>query len=100
MTSPPPSAAADPLVTVESGEFWFGPQEVVIAAAGTTTLRLIDTGISVHNLTVDELGVQLVASRGRYAETTIVDPPPGTYRFYCSISGHAEAGMVGRLLVR
>jgi uncharacterized cupredoxin-like copper-binding protein len=72
---------------------------LAIPSAGTTTLVLSNSGISTHNLTIDELGVQVVASRGRSAETTIQDPPPGTYLFYCSISGHKEAGMVGRITV-
>ena len=53
-----------------------------------------------HNLTIDELGIQIVASRGRNAETTIEDPPPGTYVFYCSVSGHRQAGMVGTIIVQ
>jgi plastocyanin len=98
--SPAPSASADAqAVTVRSGEFWFDPREVVVRAAGPTTLVLTNTGISVHNLTIDELGIQVVASRGRSGEATIEDPPPGTYEFYCSISGHRQAGMVGTLIV-
>ena len=69
-------------------------------ASGTTAITLIDRGVTVHNFTVDELDIQIVASRGGSAQTTISDPPPGTYVFYCSISGHREAGMVGRLVVQ
>ncbi len=97
--SPAATASLSQAVTVRTGEFWFDPNELVIPAAGATTLILANSGISVHNFTVDELGVEIVASRGRSGQTTVVDPPPGAYLFYCSVSGHKEAGMVGRLIV-
>jgi plastocyanin len=98
--SPAPGASPGATaLTIETGEFWFSPQELSVAASGATTLILANSGISVHNFTVDELGIEIVASRGRSGQTNVVDPPPGTYLFYCSISGHKEAGMVGRLIV-
>jgi uncharacterized cupredoxin-like copper-binding protein len=97
--SPAATASLSQAVTVRSGEFWFEPGELVIPTAGATTLVLANSGISVHNFTVEELGVEIVASRGRSGQATVVDPPPGAYLFYCSVSGHREAGMVGRLIV-
>ena len=43
---------------------------------------------------------KVVATHGdNLAEVTVTDPPPGRYEFYCSVSGHREAGMVGTLVV-
>jgi plastocyanin len=109
----PPSAGEDPClrpvpasspavvaaVTVTAGDLWFDPREVSIPSAGATTLTLFDSGFINHNLTVDELGLVIVAAPGRSQSATVIDPPPGQYKFYCSISGHAEAGMEGTLLV-
>jgi heme/copper-type cytochrome/quinol oxidase subunit 2 len=66
---------------------------------GTTTIVLKDAGFITHNFTVDELGLQIVAPAGRTAVGELTDPAPGTYQFFCSISGHREAGMVGTLIV-
>ncbi len=98
--SAPPVAPAVVELTVEAGDLWFSPNEIELAADGTTTLTLVDTGFITHNLTVDELGLLIVAPRGGSGTVEIVDPPPGTYEFYCSISGHREAGMSGTLIVR
>jgi plastocyanin len=94
--SPPP---AEHEVTIVAGDLWFDPDEVVISANGTTTITLIDQGFITHNVTVDGLDLLLVAPAGRSGTATVVDPAPGTYEFYCSISGHREAGMVGTLIV-
>jgi uncharacterized cupredoxin-like copper-binding protein len=108
VASPPagscsPEASMSPApatgVTVTAGDLWFKPKELTISSEGPTTITLVDGGTVVHNFTVDELGILTVAQPGRSSETTIVDPPPGVYQFYCSVSGHREAGMVGTLTV-
>ena len=99
-SAPPPSMQADHVeLTVEAGDLWFRPDELTIASQGTTTITLIDVGAAVHNLSVDELGLQVVAAPGRSSQVSIVDPKPGTYEFYCSVSGHRAAGMIGTLIV-
>ena len=96
----PPSMQADHAeLTVEAGDLWFGPDELTITSQGTTTITLIDVGAAVHNLSVDELSVLVVAAPGRSSQVSIVDPKPGTYEFYCSVSGHRAAGMFGTLIV-
>lgn len=97
--APSPASGVVSEVTVEAGDLWFRPEELTVPAQGEITLTLVDGGVITHNLTVDELGLLLVAAPGRRASVTLVDPPPGTYPFYCSISGHREAGMVGTLVV-
>ncbi len=110
-TAPPaaadamPCASAQPMqadhaeLMVEAGDLWFGPDELTITSQGTTTITLIDVGAAVHNLSVDELGLQVVAAPGQSSQVSIVDPKPGTYEFYCSVSGHRAAGMIGTLIV-
>jgi uncharacterized cupredoxin-like copper-binding protein len=93
-----PSAQALDL-EVTARDLSFTPTELDIPAVGTTRIVLRNQGFVVHNLTVDALGIQAVAPRGGVAEVTLTDPPPGRYEFYCSVSGHREAGMVGTLVV-
>jgi uncharacterized cupredoxin-like copper-binding protein len=63
-------------------------------------LSLHNAGRIVHNLTIDELGVQVIVSPGRTGSVTLPAVPPGTYTFYCSVSGHRLAGMFGTLTVK
>ena len=37
---------------------------------------------------------------GKSESITFTAPGPGTYRFYCHVPGHTEAGMVGQLIVK
>lgn len=105
--SPPPGACAEPLVspetvtTIQIGawDVYFDPQELHMPTTGASRMVLINRGFSTHNLTIDELGVELVVARGRTGEVTLEGVPPGTYTFYCSISGHRLAGMEGTLIV-
>ena len=87
-------------VTVEAGDLWFGAKELVSPSDGETTITLQNSGFAVHNLAVDDLDLLVVAPRGHSETVAIVDPTPGTYEFYCSISGHRLAGMVGTLIVQ
>ncbi|MEX1334155.1 MAG: cupredoxin domain-containing protein [Candidatus Limnocylindrales bacterium] len=96
VVSPSPSPLT---VTVEAGDVWFSPTEITIDAEQETVLSLTDVGLAAHNLIIDELGLQLHVGPGITSEIDVSDLPPGTYQFYCSIYGHARAGMVGTLTV-
>jgi plastocyanin len=95
----PTGSAAITTVTIEAREFGFSPAAVTIPASGATRIVVKDAGRIVHNFTIDALGVQVVMSPGGSGEVTLVDLTPGTYQFYCSVSGHKEAGMVGTITV-
>ena len=94
--SPSPSPLT---VAVEAGDVWFSPTEISIDADEATVLALTGVGLAAHNLMIDELGLQLHVGPGITSEVTLSDLPPGTYTFYCSIYGHARAGMVGTLTI-
>jgi len=92
----PPLATFD----VEARDLWFSPAELTVSSSGSATIRLENAGRVVHNLTVDELGIEIVVTRGGRSEVILTDAEPGTYAFYCSISGHREAGMEGTLVIQ
>ena len=78
---------------------WFSPTEITIEAGNETVLALTGVGLAAHNLIIDELGLQLHVGPGITSEIDVSELPPGTYQFYCSIYGHARAGMVGKLTI-
>jgi uncharacterized cupredoxin-like copper-binding protein len=87
-------------LSVQARDLSFTPRELEAPAGGSITITLRNDGRIVHNLTIDALGVAIVASPG-HAKTTQLDGlAPGQYPFYCSVSGHREAGMSGTLTVR
>jgi len=71
---------------------------LIKVAEGAVEINLENPEAMVHDWTVDELDVQIVADPNGQASGTF-DATPGTYVFYCSIPGHREAGMEGKLIV-
>ena len=96
----PVSSEGAVVLTVEAHDLSFRPRELEATAGHPVTLAIHNLGRIVHNLTIDELGVQLIASPGQTVSTGLDGVPPGTYTFYCSVSGHRQAGMEGTLTVK
>ena len=70
------------------------PGEVTINSVNASP---VDHDISVEGNGLDERG-NTVKNGG--TSTVKVDLKPGTYTFYCSVDGHRQAGMQGKLTVR
>jgi plastocyanin len=87
-------------VTVVARDLSFAPRDLSASEGDTLTVELQNAGRLTHNLTVDELGLKVVASPGKTKSLTIPRPAPGAYTFYCSVSGHRQAGMFGTLTVK
>ena len=69
------------------------------AAAGKTTIRFTNKGTMEHDFVIDALHVKLAAKPGKTVEATVT-LKPGTYEYYCSIPGHRQSGMQGKLIVK
>ena len=89
-----------PEVRVTAGEFTLSPAEIVLPASGAVNLTLENRGALPHDLTIPALGVRVVAAGGQTQTVGLRDLPAGTYTAYCSIPGHADAGMRATVIVR
>ena len=78
-------------------------QHEVTIEAGETLLHLENPQGVVHDLDLEDSNGKLIADMetiGRgYADVPIEDLKPGEYTFYCSVPGHREAGMEGKVIV-
>ena len=87
--------------TVESGAlaYQFGSAE---APAGQLTINSVNASSVDHNIALEGDGVDeqgdVVKDGG--TSTIQVDVSPGEYTFYCSVPGHREGGMEGKLTVK
>ncbi len=91
------TAAAGVVLSLTGSEYSFVPSTLK-ASAGKTTIRFTNKGVVEHDLTIDALHVKLAAKPGKTAEATVT-LKPGTYPFYCSVPGHLQSGMRGKLTV-
>ena len=97
-TSMGSSPAAGVVLGLTGTEYAFVPPTAK-AAAGKTTIRFTNKGTMEHDFVIDVLHVKLAAKPGKTAETTVT-LKPGAYPFYCSIPGHRQSGMQGKLVVK
>ena len=96
-TSTGSPTAAGVVLNVTGSEYSFAPSALK-ASAGPTTIRFTNGGAMEHDLVIDALNVHLNAKPGETAEATVT-LRPGTYEAYCSIPGHSQSGMQGKLTV-
>jgi plastocyanin len=71
------------------------------APAGEVSIVLTNDSSVPHNVSIEDGGVEVEGETfsGGGTRTTSATLEPGTYTFYCSVPGHADAGMTGTLTV-
>jgi plastocyanin len=70
--------------------------------AGTLKLESQNPQQTPHNIAIEGNGVDAkgkIVQGGATSEVT-VDLKPGQYTFYCSVQGHRQAGMVGKITIK
>ncbi|MEX2549982.1 MAG: cupredoxin domain-containing protein [Nitriliruptoraceae bacterium] len=86
-------------LTVEMTEMAFEPATLEVTAGEPVNLTVANVGQAFHDLTIDELDLQLGVEPGETVTAGLEADEPGEYRYYCSVPGHASAGMEGTLTV-
>jgi uncharacterized cupredoxin-like copper-binding protein len=95
-----PKGAATETIAIEAGSFYFKPDKIS-TAAGIAKIELTAKN-GIHDLVFDGAypGFTLEADGGGGTQAKKIDLKPGTYTFYCRITGHRAAGMEGTLTVK
>lgn len=97
--APAPPVPGAGTIMVEAGDFSFRPAEVRVTAGRPINIALTNRGAIFHDLTIPAQRFQVQVQPGQRVDGSLPALPRGTYEFYCSVPGHREAGMVGRLVV-
>jgi uncharacterized cupredoxin-like copper-binding protein len=72
------------------------------AKAGTVTISFANSSPLPHNMTIAQ-GTKVLGATPTFqggTKTLKLNLAPGTYTFYCSVPGHRQAGMEGKLTVQ
>jgi plastocyanin len=95
-----PKGASTETISIEAGNFYFKPNTIT-TTPGIATIELTAQN-GIHDLVFDGAypGFTLEADGGGGKQSQKIDLKPGKYTFYCSITGHRAAGMVGTLTVK
>ena len=96
---PPPPKPGTETVDVSGVDFKFEPSTITIASDEPVEVRFVNDGQNPHTFTLQDEGFEVKADPGQTASGEIPPLKPGAYEFICSIPGHAQLGMTGKLVV-
>jgi Cu+-exporting ATPase len=87
-------------VAIVARDIAFEPSSIEVPAGSFVVITLRNEDPVFHDLMVEGLAnVDVAARPGQTADIRVRFDRPGTYRFVCTVPGHAEAGMIGTLVV-
>ncbi|MEA2515713.1 MAG: outer membrane protein assembly factor BamB [Thermomicrobiales bacterium] len=86
-------------ITINMGDIFFDPEEFTILANTDVTVTVVNNGAALHAFSIDALNVHSGDVQPGASATVTINAPAGDYEFYCPVTGHRQAGMVGTLHV-
>ncbi len=94
------SAGAVKEFTIDGKEFSFAPPNITVNKGDTVRITFRNVGNIGHNFGISALGIRSrTISAGASDTVEFVATESGTFEFDCSVPGHRESGMVGKLVV-
>jgi len=87
-------------LTITLGTLSFKPNTLTVAKGTPVTIKLVNSAALAHNFSLDAWSVKQNVASNSTQTVSFTPDQTGTYYFYCNVSGHAQAGMVGRLTVQ
>jgi plastocyanin len=100
-TSPPPPTATKLALSVPGAQLAYDTKQLT-AKAGTVAIAFTNNSPIEHDVTIEQAGKVLGGTPKFIGGTKMValNLKPGTYKFFCSVPGHRQAGMEGTLTVK
>jgi plastocyanin len=86
------------VIPVRASSYAFDPDRIELAAGEDVTIALRSTDIF-HDFVTKDAGHVVGAEADTTRRGGLRIDEPGTYRFWCSVPGHREAGMEGTVVV-
>jgi plastocyanin len=87
-------------VDVRASDLRFAPADISVPAGRLVVVRFVNDDSVFHDWVVDGVAnVDANARPGQTREVRFRIDQPGRYEVECDVAGHAEAGMVGSLVV-
>lgn len=87
-------------ITVVGKEFKFIPSAIRVKEDQQVTIVFKNEGRLSHNLTIPELGLHTdTIQSGTQATIHFTAKRTGTYQFWCTVPGHKQAGMIGKVSI-
>lgn len=94
------AAAGDGEVTVAAREWGFQPGDIQLKVGQPVKITLRNNGLITHNVQFEGLDLLLEAGAGEAEGASVTPAKAGEFTFVCTLPGHKEAGMVGKLIIK
>jgi plastocyanin len=104
-STPAPSEGAGQKLSLEAssgGQLSYNTTSLS-AKAGAVSIDFTNASPVGHNVTVESSSGETVGATPTFqggSKTVALNLKPGTYKFFCSVPGHRQAGMEGTLTVK
>ena len=99
-----PEGAGEKTVALEVSSFRFEPNAIEAHAGDRLLLRMHNSAVMGHNLTVTDPGGKILLAidlpPGKTTEAVLALGQAGEYRFYCDKPMHTSMGMSGTITTR
>jgi len=88
-------------VQINAKEFSFSPSSIEVKTGQELQITLSNHGALAHNITFksQDIATKTIQTDDK-TTTTVSFSKPGRYEFICSVPGHANAGMKGKVIVK
>lgn len=88
-------------IKITGSEFSFNPASLTIKKGENIQLTFTNNGAVPHDFVLEELGIKTkILPVGQSETMSFTANQSGTFSFYCSVTGHRNAGMEGQLTVQ
>lgn len=103
LTNPPPTTSSGTSqvkeIEVMGSDFKFNPAQISLKSGEKVKVVFKNTGEARHDFVIEGLNARTkIIAPGTSDTVEFTVPYTGTYTFYCSVPGHREAGMEGKLV--
>ncbi len=101
-TAPATGSSKLSLSANPSGQLEYNTKTLT-AKAGKVSIAFTNMAPLMHNVTIESASGQNIGATPTFSggtKTLSLDLKPGTYKFFCSVPGHRQAGMEGTLTVQ
>jgi|GEM_PF-2501479 len=97
----PVTVTAGKTVSMQAKDLYFSPNTLTVAKGTKVTISLSNQTPLEHTFTLTAFHInQDLTASGGTATVSFTPTAAGTYYWYCAIPGHADSGMVGKVVVQ
>ena len=95
-----PASGGATTATIDTEDIKFDKKELTVAANTDVKITVTNKGVLQHDFHVDKLNITSKLLNSGESDTVTINAKPGTYDFWCTVPGHKEAGMVGKITAK